>query len=222
MPKAHAQTTRSDRAPSQRPPSASVTTAEPTKQRIVKAALQTLTREGFAGTSARAIARAGHFNQALIFYHFGGVHQLLLAALDESSGRRLARYRAVLADAGSIADLTRVMRQLYEEDLQAGHVAAVQELVAGASAYPELRQAMVQRMRPWIDLSRETVERIVQGTRFEPLVPAESLAFAITALYLGMETVTHLDGDRAPARSLFDLADRFAPVADLLLQDGAG
>lgn len=196
--------------------------AESTKLRIVKAALRTLTQEGFAGTSARAIARVGRFNQALIFYHFGSVHELLLAALDESSARRLARYREALADMGSLTDLTLVMRQLYEEDLETGHVAAVQELVAGASAYPELRQAMAQRMGPWVDLSRKTVERVVRGTRFEPLVPAEDLGFAIAALYLGMETVAHLDGDRAPARSLLDLASRFAPLADLLLRSGAG
>ncbi len=196
--------------------------AEPIKQRIVKAALRTLAQEGFAGTSARAIARVGHFNQALIFYHFGGVHELLLAALDESSARRLVRYRQVLADMGSVADLARVMRQLYEEDLESGHVAAVQELVAGASAYPELRQAMARRMAPWVDLSREAVERVVRGTRFERLVPTEDLGFAITALYLGMETIAHLNGERAPARSLFDLASRFAPLADQLLRSGAG
>ena len=222
MLKARAQPTGSPGAAAGERSAAPRRAGEVTKQRILQAALQTLTEEGFAGTSARAIARAGRFNQALIFYHFGGVQQLLLAALDESSGQRLARYRAALADAGSITELTRVMRQLYEEDLQAGLVAAVQELVAAASAHVELRQAMVQRMGPWVDLSREMVERVVRGTRFEPLVPAEAVAFAITALYLGMETVAHLDGDRAPARSLFDLADRFAPVADLLLQDGAG
>lgn len=196
--------------------------AEPTKQRIVTAALRTLTQVGFAGTSARAIARVGHFNQALIFYHFGGVHELLLAALDESSSRRLARYREALADLRSVTDLALVMRQLYEEDLETGHVAVVQELVAGASAYPELGQAMAQRMRPWVDLSRDTVERVVRGTGFEALVPTGDLGFAITALYLGMETVAHLDGDRAPARSLFDLASRFAPLADLLLRRRAG
>ena len=62
-----------------------------TKERIVVAALETLKEEGFAGTSARAIARRGNFNQALIFYHFGTLNDLLLAALDRTSAERMAR-----------------------------------------------------------------------------------------------------------------------------------
>src|SRR3989337_397002 len=67
-----------------------------TKVRIVAAAIETLKRQGFTGSSARAIARTGGFNQALIFYHFGGVNELLLAALDKTSDRRMARYREAL------------------------------------------------------------------------------------------------------------------------------
>lgn len=61
------------------------TTGEATRQRIVDATLETLRNEGFAGATSRAIARAGDFNQALIFYHFGTLDGLLLAALDKTS-----------------------------------------------------------------------------------------------------------------------------------------
>src|SRR5947208_16019504 len=53
---------------------------EATRKRIVMAAVETLKQEGFAGTSARAVARTGGFNQALVFYHFGSMTELLLAA----------------------------------------------------------------------------------------------------------------------------------------------
>jgi AcrR family transcriptional regulator len=46
-------------------------------------------RAGFAGASAREIARRADCNQALVFYHFGSVTELLLAGLDDST-RRLA------------------------------------------------------------------------------------------------------------------------------------
>src|SRR6266545_2541069 len=64
-----------------------------TRARLVEAAIETLKAEGYAGTSARAIARAAGLNQALIFYYFGNLTGLLLAALDETSARRLTRYR---------------------------------------------------------------------------------------------------------------------------------
>lgn len=62
---------------------AATTMAEPTpstKGRIMDAAIETLKSEGITGTSARAIAHRGDFNQALIFYHFGSVNNLLIQA----------------------------------------------------------------------------------------------------------------------------------------------
>jgi AcrR family transcriptional regulator len=62
-------------------PARLVTPAD-TRQRIIDAAVETVRREGIVGTSARAIARTGGFNQALIFYHCGSVNDVLLAGLD--------------------------------------------------------------------------------------------------------------------------------------------
>ncbi len=191
-----------------------------TRQRIVAAARQTLEREGFAGTSARAIARTGRFNQALIFYHFGSVHACLLAALDDSSETRLRRYREQLAGVDSITDLVRVMRGLYEEDLADGHVAVVQEIAAGGSSSPELGRAIVDRMEPWVAFATEVVSRMLRGTPLRTLLPVRDVAFAIVAMYFGMETVAHLDGDRTPASSLFETAARLAPLADQLFGGG--
>jgi hypothetical protein len=41
---------------------------------MAEAALETLKPTGFAGASARERARTGGFNQALLLYHFGSVH----------------------------------------------------------------------------------------------------------------------------------------------------
>ena len=38
-------------------------------------------------------------------------------------------------------------------------------------------------------------------------MPADEVAFAVVALYLGMEMLTQLDGDRAPADALFARAE---------------
>ncbi|HVA21662.1 MAG TPA: TetR/AcrR family transcriptional regulator [Candidatus Micrarchaeia archaeon] len=189
---------------------------------MVRAARLTLEREGFAGTTARAIARTGHLNQALIFYHFGSVHALLLAALDESSERRLARYREQLAGVDSPTGLVRVMRSLYGEDLAEGHVAVVQALAAGGSSSTELGRALAARMEPWVDFATEVLSRLVGATPLAPWLPVPDLAFAIVACYFGMETVAHLDGDRSRAASLFETAARLAPLADQLLGRGAG
>ena len=64
-----------------------------TRERIIEAALETVREDGFADTTARAIAARGGFNQALIFYHFGSVDDLLMQAFGRVSQRQVARYR---------------------------------------------------------------------------------------------------------------------------------
>jgi AcrR family transcriptional regulator len=63
-----------------------------TKTRIAEAALETLRARGFAGAGARGRARTGGFSQALLLYHFGGVHNALLAALELVSKSRVRAY----------------------------------------------------------------------------------------------------------------------------------
>src|SRR6266536_2292753 len=93
-----------------------------TAQAIVGAALETLKEEGFAGASSRAIGRRGGFNQALIFYHHGSREGLLLAALDQTSRERLARYRAALDEVQTLSELVARAAELYEEDKSSGHM----------------------------------------------------------------------------------------------------
>src|ERR1700736_5345951 len=76
-----------------------------TRQALIDAAIETLKSRGFAGTSARAIGKQAGCNQALVFYHFGSVVELLLAALDEVSARRLDRYTAAAARINSLPEL---------------------------------------------------------------------------------------------------------------------
>lgn len=189
-----------------------------TRERLVRAALKTLTQEGFFGTTARAIARTEKVNQALIFYHFGSVDRLLLAALDATSQDRLGRYREGLAEVTRIVDLVEAMARLYKEDVLSGHITAVQEMVAGGSSVPALRQEVLARMEPWVVFAREVINRVTAGTVVEKLVPIDDLAFSAVALYFGIETITNLGGDRSRAETLFETGRRFAPIADALLQ----
>jgi len=192
--------------------------ADATRERLIRAALKTLTQEGFFGTTARAIARSGKLNQALIFYHFGSVDRLLLAALDATSRDRLERYRTELAGITRLSDLVEAMARLYKEDVLSGHVTAVQEMVAGGSSMPALRKDVLARMEPWVEFAREVIARVTAGTVVEKLVPVDDLAFSSVALYFGIETITNLGGDRSRAETLFATGRRLAAIADALLQ----
>jgi AcrR family transcriptional regulator len=184
----------------------------------VRAALKTLTQRGFTGATARTIAGEARVNQALIFYHFGSVDKLLLAALEATSEARLGRYQTALAGISRLTDLVDVMDRLYKEDVVSGHITAVQEMVAGASSVPALRREVLARMTPWVAFAREVLGRMVSGTVVEKMVSIDDLAFAAVAFYFGIETLTNLAGDRAQARALFETGRKLAPVADAILQ----
>jgi len=192
-----------------------------TRDRLVRAALKTLTQHGFSGATARTIAAEARVNQALIFYHFGSVDHLLLAALDATSEDRLARYRSWLADINKFSDLVVAMDRLYKEDIVSGHITAVQEMVAGASSVPALRRQVLERMTPWVAFAREVLGRMVSGTVVEKMVSIDDLAFAAVAFYFGIETLTNLAGDRAQAQALFEAGRRLAPVVDAVLQSAS-
>jgi len=182
----------------------------------VAACLESLREDGYARTSARSIARRGGFGQALIYYHFEDLGALLLAALEKASTDRLRRYREELTDVRTVTELAERLTELYREDVAVGHVKAVQEVVAGVSASPERGRRVIDLLQPWHELAEATIQNLVAGTAFAPLVPAGDAAFAALALYMGMETMTHLDGDRAPGERLLEALRGLAPLADTI------
>jgi AcrR family transcriptional regulator len=188
-----------------------------TKARIVDAALETLKTRGFAGASAREIAKTGGFNQALVFYHFGSVQNLLLAALDVVSERRLRAYQPAFERSRTLAELAVLARDIYREDLENGYVTVLGEMVAGGASDRELGRQVVSRLEPWVELVEQKVKALVVGSLFEPMIPARDLAFAVIALYLGIDMLSHLDGEHTRAQSLLDLGIRAAPLAQALL-----
>lgn len=196
---------------------ATAQTGTGTKTLIVEAALETLKREGFSGTSARAIAATGGFNQALIFYHFGSVKDLLLAALDATSARRLEAYEAAVAEAETLEDLVQVAARIYQEDLASGHVTVLSEMIAGSLAHPDLGPEIAARIEPWVDFAEGVVTRVLRDSPFATLLPARDIAYAIVAFYLGLEQLSHLNGATNRGAPLFAAASQLTPLIAPLL-----
>lgn len=188
-----------------------------TKSTLVEAALETLKRKGFAGASAREIARTGGFNQALIFYHFGSVQNVLLAALDLVSARRMRAYAPAFEQARTVAELATLARRIYAEDLDNGYVTVLGEMVAGGVSNPELGGEVAARLQPWIDMVESKLQELLAGSPFESVVSPRDVAFAIVALYLGIDMLSHLEGSTTRAEALLDLGVRYAPLATMLL-----
>jgi AcrR family transcriptional regulator len=195
--------------------------SEETKAKIIDAALATLRTEGIAGASARAIGRAGGFNQALIFYHFASLNDLLLAAVDELSSRRVARYRERIDGITTLGELVAVAAELHREDAEQGHITVLAQMLAGSTTNPELKAPLAERFRPWTELVEGAIRRVVDGTPYAAMVPVEDLAFVVTSLFMGIELTTSLEPDEARAESLFRTVGLMASLLENLLAAGA-
>jgi AcrR family transcriptional regulator len=191
--------------------------ADETRARILDAALQALRSDGIAGVSARAIARHGGFNQALIFYHFGSVEGLLMAVARRESERRSALYAPALRRATSLPELVRVARHLHEEEFASGSVAALTQMLAGAARSEDLARGTWDAMEPWTTLVGETIERLIAGTPYQDVLPVGDLTSAVTALFLGIELYAGLDPEERDG-SLFTTMEAVAALVDGMLR----
>jgi AcrR family transcriptional regulator len=190
-----------------------------TRRVLVDAAITTLKEDGFTGASARAIAERAGSNQGLIFYHFGSVANLLLAALDSVSAERLARYGVAVNSAGSLRHLVDAATGIFREDLDAGYVTVLAEMIAGASATPGLGAEVAARIGSWTQFTERAIAETLRDSPLGALLPASDVAYGIVALYLGLEMLSHLEGDRAPAMALFTHAARIAGLLSTLTGD---
>jgi AcrR family transcriptional regulator len=190
-----------------------------TRARIVEAALQSLHEEGILGASARAIARRGGFNQALIFYHFGSLNELLLATVEELSARREERYTQRLEAVSTLPELVKVAGELHAEDMEEGHITVLSQMLALVANEPDMREPLRARFAPWIAIVERTVERALGDTPYAGVVPVKDLAFAITSLFIGLELMLSLEdeADRKGHR-VFESFELLATILQSLLE----
>ena len=184
-----------------------------TRGRLMTAAVETLREQGVTATTARAIAQRAEVNQALIFYHFGSVAGLLLEAFRRTSEEQVARYREAAEEVTSLRDLVAIARRLHDEDLESGAVTAVTQLMAAAGDR-EVGGQILDRFEQWISIVEEALQRAAAGSPLAALVPTRQAAYAIAAMFLGIELLTRLDPGRSEADALFDMMANVAALIE--------
>ena len=192
-------------------------TGQETRDRIIDAALETVRVEGLVGTSARAIARTGDFNQALVFYHFGSIEERLLAALQRANDRRVERFRDRLSSVDSLLGLVEIAEDLHGNIDDPDHPALV-AIVAGWSTNSDVGQRILETLRPWDEMVEAALRRSLADTPFSQIVPTKDLAHAIAAMFLGIELMSRLDRDDARTDSLFISLSGAARLAAPILE----
>jgi len=192
-----------------------------TKDRLLAAAAETLSDHGIAGLSARTIAAAADVNQALIFYHFGTVDDLVDAACRQATDQRVEFYRAYFADVTTLPDLLRLGRELHEREREMGNVAMMAQLMAGAQRNATLARAGQYAMAAWSAEIETVVARCLAGSPLAEIADVAGLARAVSAAFIGLELYEGVDPQGATTALdaldglavLIDVVDDLGPVA---------
>jgi hypothetical protein len=116
----------------------------------------------------------------------------------------------------SAVEAVRRLRALYAEDAASGHIEAVQELVAAARPGTPLAAAIAGQTRRWEEFAEKVLRALLHGKPLARRVNVAVLARAAVAYYLGMQTLTHIDGDSARPAAAFAQAHRLAVLFDKL------
>jgi AcrR family transcriptional regulator len=197
-----------------------------TRNRLLEGTIEALHAHGIAGVSARTIAAAAGVNQALIFYHFGSVDDLLAAATVRSTEEQVALYRERFAQVRSLRELQSVGREVRVRERAAGHVAILGQLLAGAQTNPVYATATRDALQLWIVEIEEVLGRVLSDSVLADVADVPGLARALSASFIGMElmAVVDPDGDALAAAALDQLGglaerlDEVGPVTQRALR----
>src|SRR5256886_1182520 len=182
-----------------------------TKERLVDGALRAVRTHGIAGVSARTVAAAAGVNQALVFYHFGTLDELLTAACQSATEQRVAAYRDRLHAVGSLRDLLDLGRTLHEEERAQGNVTVLAQLLAGAQTDERLAAPVAAALRLWTDEIETVLRRVLDASALRGLADPAGLANAVSAAFIGLELYEGVDP--AGATAALDALDRLAILA---------
>ncbi|GAA2803964.1 TetR/AcrR family transcriptional regulator [Crossiella cryophila] len=161
-------------------------TAE-TRRRLMDGAIETIRAQGISGVSARSIANTAGVNQALIFYHFGSVDELLGAACLVSTQNRVAAYQDRFANTDNLRDLLNLGRALQHEERAAGNVTVLAQMLAGAQGDPKLAEATRTALALWVAEIELVLHRILAASPIGELAEPRGLARAVAASFIGIE-----------------------------------
>lgn len=185
-----------------------------TRQRLIDGAIDTIRTHGIAGTSARTIAATAGVSQALVFYHFGSVNDLLRAACLDATQTRVAQFADRLDAVADLRELLTVGRDLHTEERAQGNVMVLAQMLAGAQADPHLAEATAAALDLWIAPIERTLARLLATSPVADLIDTPGLARAVSAAFIGLELYEGVAPE--DARTALDALDRLAVLIEVM------
>jgi AcrR family transcriptional regulator len=192
-----------------------------TRDKLLRATQEALVEDGIAHLSARTVATRAGVNQALVFYHFHTVSELVEAAARAMSDASIEHYRERFDAVDSLTGLLALGREVHERERSAGNVAVMAQLMAGAQRDEVLARAARYALDLWRTEVEAVVRRVLEPSPLADVVDPAGLARAISAAFVGLELYEGVDAEGAAAGLeslerlgvLVEAVDDLGPVA---------
>ena len=185
-----------------------------TRRKLIDGAVETIRTAGISGVSARSIAAAAGVNQALVFYHFGSVHDLLGAACMTHTTAAVEHFQPQLDKVGTLKELLAVGRDLHAKQSDIGNVTVLAQLLAGSQNDQTLAETTKAALQLWIDAIEQVLVRVLANSPAKGLVDTMGLAKAVSAAFVGLELYEGVD--QAGATHALETLDQLAVLVEVV------
>lgn len=167
------------------------TQRNPTRQRLIQAALELFAAHGITDTTTRQIAELADVNEVTLFRHFGNKHGLLLAAIEEAAV--FTQLGETLVERANQADyIDQALKEYATACLEALEQVPemVRSVVGEAGQYPtENREALGRGFTQANRYVAEYFAQVIRRRQMQPNVSAESLASLLNGMLLGYAVI---------------------------------
>lgn len=184
-----------------------------TRERLLEAAAQVFSRQGFAAASVEEIAEEAGYSKGAVYSNFASKEELFLTLLD----RHLeAELRSVAAQIPTKGDhqikgppVQRQSFPVYLEERRTWNILTL-EFVLYALRHPAIQQQLAQRYRAARGELAALLRAGALASDIRSDLPGEYLAWALIALGIGLALQAYLEPAALPA-------DLYSTITGLLL-----
>lgn len=189
-----------------------------TKSRLIAATLKAITEVGFAGVSARVVASYADINQALIFYHFGSMEELVAETCRRSTAERVSLWTTELEQVHDLPSLVALARRLHEVEAQEGNVAVLAQALAASHSDAKLAGVVGEALQLWLHPLHDTAASILAGSVLQGVLAPGDIARTAAAAFVGVELFDGVVPD--DGTDAFAMLERIAALGALVLEAG--
>lgn len=172
---------------------------ERTRQRILEAAAELISVQGYQGASYSALMEATGLQKGGIYNHFQNKDELAIAAFDYAIELARQRSRDILHGRRHTIDRLRGVVEVFcavvENPYLTGGCILLNTAIEADDAYPPLKARAQAVMQEWLDYIRITVDKGIQRGEIQPDVDGASLASQMMSTLEGAIMLTKLYDD---------------------------